>query len=41
MRYLPLTERTLRLRSVLPEWGERLLCCDHIEQDGEGLFRLA
>jgi hypothetical protein len=25
----------------LPERGERLLYCDHIDHDGEGLFRLA
>jgi bifunctional non-homologous end joining protein LigD len=39
-RYLPLIDRKLRLRSVVPQRGERLLYCDHIEQDGEGLFRL-
>jgi bifunctional non-homologous end joining protein LigD len=26
---------------VVPERGERLLYCDHIDGDGEGLFRLA
>jgi bifunctional non-homologous end joining protein LigD len=41
LRYLPLTDRKLRLRSLVPPRGERLLYCDHIEQDGEGLFRLA
>ena len=41
LRYLPLIDRKLRLRSVVPQRGERLLYCDHIEQDGEGLFRLA
>ena len=39
-RYLPLIDRKLRLRSVVPKQGERLLYCDHVEQDGEGLFRL-
>jgi bifunctional non-homologous end joining protein LigD len=41
MRYLPLIERKLRLRSVVLEHGERLLYCDHVEQNGEGLFRIA
>jgi len=41
LRYLPLIERKLRLRTVVPHRGERLLYCDHIEGDGEGLFRLA
>jgi bifunctional non-homologous end joining protein LigD len=40
-RYLPLTDRKLRLRRVVPKRGERLLYCDHIEADGEQLFRLA
>ncbi|HYH00331.1 MAG TPA: hypothetical protein VD837_14455, partial [Terriglobales bacterium] len=40
-RYLPLSDRKLRLRSVVPRSGERLLYCDHVEGDGEGLFRLA
>jgi len=38
---VPLIDRKLRLRSVVPNRGERLLYCDHVEQDGEGLFRLA
>jgi bifunctional non-homologous end joining protein LigD len=41
LRYLPLTDRKLRLRMVVPKRGERLLYCDHIDGDGEGLFRLA
>jgi hypothetical protein len=41
LRHLPLTDRKVRLRSVVPERGERLLFCDHIEQDVERLFRLA
>jgi bifunctional non-homologous end joining protein LigD len=40
LRYLPLIERKLRLRSVVLQRGERLLYCDHVEHDGEGLFRL-
>ena len=40
-RYLPLIDRKLRLRAVVPKRGERLLYCDHVEGDGEGLFRLA
>jgi len=41
LRHLPLFERKLRLRFVAPRGGERLLYCDHVEQDGEALFRLA
>jgi bifunctional non-homologous end joining protein LigD len=41
LRHLPLTHRKRLLRSVVPHGGERLLYCDHIEGDGEGLFRLA
>jgi bifunctional non-homologous end joining protein LigD len=40
-RYLPLIDRKLRLRRVVPKRGERLLYCDHVEAEGEGLFRLA
>jgi bifunctional non-homologous end joining protein LigD len=39
--YLPLSDRKLRLRRVVPRRGERLLYCDHIDGDGEGLFQLA
>jgi ATP-dependent DNA ligase len=31
----------LRLHTVIPKRGERLFYCDHIDGDGEGLFRLA
>jgi bifunctional non-homologous end joining protein LigD len=41
LRYLPLIDRKLRLHAVVPKRGERLLYCDHIDQEGEGLFRLA
>jgi bifunctional non-homologous end joining protein LigD len=41
LRYLPLIERKQRLRSVVRGSGERLLYCDHVEHDGEGLFGLA
>ena len=40
-RYLPLIDRKQRLRRIVPKRGERLLYCDHIETDGEHLFRLA
>jgi len=40
-RHLPLIRRKFWLRSVVPVNGTRLLYCDHIEGDGEGLFRLA
>ena len=38
---LPLIRRKLWLRSIMPQHGERLLYCGHIDRDGEGLFRLA
>ena len=41
IRYLPLIDRKLRLRRVVPKSSERLLYCDHIEQNGEALFELA
>jgi bifunctional non-homologous end joining protein LigD len=41
LRYLPLIDRKFRLRAVVPRRGERLLYCDHIDGDGESLFRLA
>jgi bifunctional non-homologous end joining protein LigD len=41
LRYLPLIDRKLRLHAVVPKRGERVLYCDHIDGDGEGLFRLA
>jgi bifunctional non-homologous end joining protein LigD len=40
LRYLPLIDRKLRLHAVVPKRGERLLYCDHIDGDGEGLFRI-
>jgi bifunctional non-homologous end joining protein LigD len=40
-RYLPLIDRKLRLRGIVPKGAERLLYCDHVEGGGEGLFRLA
>ena len=40
-RPLPLIERKLRLRSLVPIGTERLLYCDHAEEDGQRLFRLA
>jgi bifunctional non-homologous end joining protein LigD len=41
LRYSPLTERKHRLRSILPANSERALYCDHVEHDGESLFRVA
>jgi bifunctional non-homologous end joining protein LigD len=38
IRYLPLCDRKLRLRRIVPQRGHRLLYCDHVENDGEGLF---
>lgn len=40
-RYAPLTERKHKLRSILSASSERVFCCDHVEHDGERLFRLA
>src|SRR5262249_24253338 len=36
-----LSDRKHRLRAVVPHEAERLLYCDHIEEHGEHLFRLA
>jgi bifunctional non-homologous end joining protein LigD len=41
LRYSPLTERKHELRSILPSSSDRVLYCDHVEHDGESLFRLA
>jgi ATP-dependent DNA ligase len=41
LQYSPLIERKERLRTVVPKDCDRLLYCDHVEHDGEGLFRLA
>jgi bifunctional non-homologous end joining protein LigD len=41
IRYLPLIDRKLRLHAVIPKCREHLLYCDHIDADGDGLFRLA
>jgi bifunctional non-homologous end joining protein LigD len=40
VRYLPLSDRKLRLRRVIPKRAERLLYCDHVEAHGEPLFKL-
>jgi len=40
-RYAPLTERKHKLRSILPADSDRIMYCDHVECDGETLFRLA
>jgi ATP-dependent DNA ligase len=41
LRYAPLSERKARLRSDIVKGGQRLLYCDHLEHDGEGLYRKA
>ena len=41
LRYLQLSDRKLRLRALVPQSSERLLFCDHIQHDGDGLFRLS
>jgi ATP-dependent DNA ligase len=40
LRYLPLIDCKLRVHAVVPKRGERLLYRDHIEADGEALFRV-
>jgi bifunctional non-homologous end joining protein LigD len=40
LRYAPLGERKHKLRSILPTGSERLLYCDHVAGDGQGLFQL-
>jgi hypothetical protein len=40
-QYLPLCDRKLRLRAAVPKSCERLLYCDHIDEDGERLSSLA
>lgn len=41
LRYLPLSDRKLRLRSIVRQNGERTLYASHIEENGTGLFALA
>jgi bifunctional non-homologous end joining protein LigD len=41
LRYLPLIDRKLRLRSILPRCSDRIIYCDHVEYEGKGLFLLA
>jgi bifunctional non-homologous end joining protein LigD len=41
LRHLPRIERKWRLRSLVQPSSERLLYCDHVESNGEGLFCLA
>jgi bifunctional non-homologous end joining protein LigD len=41
LRYTPLVERKHKLRSILPADSDRIMYCDHVERDGESLFRLA
>lgn len=41
LRHLPLIDRKVRLRSLVPQRGQRLLYCDHVDGDGEKLFTFA
>jgi bifunctional non-homologous end joining protein LigD len=41
LTYSPLVERKQKLRAVLPEANSRVLYCDHVESEGEELFKLA
>jgi ATP-dependent DNA ligase len=36
-----LTERKQKLRTIVPTGKECVLYCDHVERDGESLYRLA
>ena len=40
LRHLPLTERKLALRSLVPQNCLEILYVDHLESDGERLFEL-
>jgi len=40
VRYVPLTDCKLRLRGVVPNLGERLFHCDHVEVDGKAYSSL-
>ena len=41
LRYFPLTERKQKLRSIVPRDIDCIFYCDHVERDGESLFRVA
>jgi bifunctional non-homologous end joining protein LigD len=41
LRHLPLIDRKLRLRTLLPQRGERLLYTDHIKANGADFFQAA
>jgi bifunctional non-homologous end joining protein LigD len=41
LKYSPLIERKQKLRAVLPSVSDSVLFCDHVESDGEALFKLA
>jgi ATP-dependent DNA ligase len=36
-----LSERKHKLHSILRKNSNRILYCDHVQRDGEGLFQLA
>ena len=41
LHYASFMDRKRRLRSVIPRVSDYLLYCDHIEEHGESLFRVA
>ena len=41
LRFLSLADRKQELKRLIPRVRDQLLYCDHVEADGEGLFRLA
>jgi bifunctional non-homologous end joining protein LigD len=41
LRYTPLMERKAKLRALVSQGSEWLMYCDHVEAQGEKLFKLA
>src|SRR5215472_9766022 len=41
LRYVPLMERKSKLLALVSNRSNRLLYCDHVEENGEKLFSLA
>lgn len=41
LRLMPLIERKFRLRSIISKKSTRLIYCDHVEENGGKLFKLA
>jgi bifunctional non-homologous end joining protein LigD len=41
LRYVPLLERKGKLRALASDYSDRLIYCDHVEAEGERLFKLS